>query len=408
MSKYTENKYMDNFLPCDKIGKEVFFVLTDDLTGAAEIAGICLRYGLKTTFGIDSIPKCNDFDVCVISTDSRSLSEKEAYKIHLSLAKKISRKVSKAFVFKKCDSVLRGYVLTEISPLFDVFDVNKVLLQPSNPLAMRCIKNGVYYIGEEKIQNTGFFSDPDFPATTSEVSEMLFQRSVLYTNTSKIFTGEIEKLNDVGIYIPNCKNVDELGKCLDLADEKTLLCGSAAFFEQVLIKKGLTQNIAKNVFSVTTDFLMISAGTHPQSRKYNQEMIQKGILVKSFPEDLIQEKVKDEIVLRWAEKVLAEWENERKLILTISDKDIEFSNSSTVLKERLSLVVKKILEKCEIKELFIQGGATAYSILETINQKSLIPINELAPCVMRMKLKKSEKYITLKPGSYKWPEGLVN
>lgn len=232
--------------------------------------------------------------------------------------------------------------------------------------------------------------------------------SGLNTNTSKIFTGEIEKLNDVGIYIPNCKNVNELGKCLDLADEKTLLCGSAAFFEQVLIKKGLTQNIAKNVFSVTTDFLMISAGTHPQSRNYNQEMTQKGILVKSFPEDLIQEKVKDEIVLRWAEKVLAEWKDERKLILTISDKDIEFSNSSTVLKERLSLVVKKILEKCEIKELFIQGGATAYSILETINQKSLIPVNELAPGVMRMKLKKGEKYITLKPGSYKWPEGLVN
>lgn len=398
---------MDHFFPWEKIGKEVFFVLADDLTGAAEVAGICLRYGLRTTFGIDSIPKCNDFDVCVISTDSRSLSEKEAYKIHLSLAKKISRKTAKPFVFKKCDSVLRGYVLTEISPLFDIFDVNKVLLQPSNPLTTRCIKNGVYYIGDEKIEKTGFSTDPDFPATTSEVSEMLFHRSELYTNTSKISTGEIQKLNDVGIYMPNCENVEELGKCLDLADEKTLLCGSAAFFEQVLLKKGLKQNKLEQNFSVSTDFLMISAGTHPQSRTFNQEMAEIGISVVSFPEDLIQEKVKNEKVLRWADKVISEWTDKRKMILTISEKNIDFLNSSTVLKERLSLVVKEILEKCDIKELFIQGGATAYSVLETINQKSLIPINELAPGVMRMQLKNSEKHITLKPGSYKWSEGLL-
>ncbi len=399
---------MDKFFPWEKIGKEVFFVLADDLTGAAEVAGICLRYGLKTTFGIDSIPKSNNFDVCVISTDSRSLTEKEAYKIHLSLAKKISKKASQPFVYKKCDSVLRGYVLTEISPLFDIFDVNKVLLQPSNPLATRCIKNGVYYIGDEKIQNTGFFSDPDFPSTTSEVSEILFQRSELYTNTSKISTGEIQKLNDVGIYIPNCGNVEELGKCLGLADEKTLLCGSAAFFEQILQKKGLKQQIKTQTnFSVSTDYLMISAGTHPQSRIFNQEMAEKGIIVKNFPEDLIQKKVNDEKILRWTDKLIAEWAKERKMILTISDKNIDFQNSSIVLKERLSLVVKKILEKCEIKELFIQGGATAYSILETINQKSLIPINELAPGVMRMKLKNKEQYITLKPGSYKWPDELL-
>lgn len=32
-------------------------VIADDLTGAAEIAGVCIRYGLDVAFGIDSIPQ---------------------------------------------------------------------------------------------------------------------------------------------------------------------------------------------------------------------------------------------------------------------------------------------------------------------------------------------------------------
>ena len=81
-------------------------VIADDITGAAEIAGVCLRYGLKVSFGIDTIPN-EVADVCVVATDSRSLSESEAYAVHSKLAADIYKQ-NPAFVFKKCDSVLRG------------------------------------------------------------------------------------------------------------------------------------------------------------------------------------------------------------------------------------------------------------------------------------------------------------
>ena len=77
-------------------------VIADDLTGAAEIAGICLRYGIEVAFGIDSVPE-KLAQVSIIATDSRSLSEDEAYKMHLQLANKIIQNNSNQIIFKKCE-----------------------------------------------------------------------------------------------------------------------------------------------------------------------------------------------------------------------------------------------------------------------------------------------------------------
>jgi uncharacterized protein YgbK (DUF1537 family) len=122
-------------------------VIADDLTGAAEIAGICLRYGLKASFGIDEMPE-NVADVNIIATDSRSMTEEDAYKTHRQLADIILAKKFNQVVFKKCDSVLRGYVLTELSALLDATEKKTAILQPTNPEGFRCIRNGDYLIND--------------------------------------------------------------------------------------------------------------------------------------------------------------------------------------------------------------------------------------------------------------------
>jgi len=127
----------------------MIFIIADDITGAAEVAGVCLRYGLTVSFGIDSLPDIST-DVCVIATDSRSMSETEAYNIHLKLSELVS-KFSPELVFKKCDSVLRGYVLTELFALMNATKQKKIVFQPSNPITGRCIRNGIYYINNKLI-----------------------------------------------------------------------------------------------------------------------------------------------------------------------------------------------------------------------------------------------------------------
>jgi len=378
-------------------------VIADDITGAAEIAGVCLRYGLKVSFGIDTVPK-DEADVKIIATDSRSATESDAYNIHKKLTEEIYQNHD-SLVFKKCDSVLRGYVLTELSAILDVNGRDYVLLQPSNPLSGRCIKNGEYYISDVKIENTGFSNDPDFPTTESTVNSILLQRSTIQNTEKKIYVGNINKITNSGVYIPDCSSIDDLVKSCELAQENILLCGSAAFFEQILIYKGHKTKLAANdLISSPKEFLLISGSIHPESRIFIEKMKNRNIPVVGFPENLIQKKVKEESINQWV-KVLSEiWHKNKTLILTISESKISFFDSSTILNERMALAVQLLLKTCKISEILITGGATAYSLLTTLGWAVLDPIEEFAPGVVRMKVHNSEIFLILKPGSYSWAE----
>ena len=52
-------------------------IIADDFTGAAELAGISLRYGLAVEVFLNNVV-ATDADVIVVCTDSRSLNNDEA------------------------------------------------------------------------------------------------------------------------------------------------------------------------------------------------------------------------------------------------------------------------------------------------------------------------------------------
>ena len=382
-------------------------VIADDITGAAEIAGVCLRYGLKVGFGIDIIPT-NVTDVLIIATDSRSMSEENAYKTHWRLAHEIVKKNPETILFKKCDSVLRGYVLSELSALLDVFDFKNVLLQPANPLSGRTIRDGLYYFGTDMIENTLFSNDPDFPAKTSLVQNLILNRSKLHTNIIEIQFGKISKIIEEGVCIPDCTSEVELQQCYELTNEKTLLCGSAAFFEQMLIKKGFLKVVnEKKQTIITENFLFVLGSAQLESADFIKKIHQLNCPVISFPDYLLNEKIDDKELNEWSIKLADKWNQNKRLTIFVSENKIDFPESSLILKERLSKVVMILLKECEIQELLVGGGATAYSILKLLKLKTLLPVNELSAGVLRMQIAHHPKFfLTLKPGSYMWPEKL--
>ena len=383
-------------------------VIADDITGAAEIAGVCLRYGLKVSFGIDSIPN-DETDVKIIATDSRSATESDAFRIHSNLAKAIYFQ-SSALVFKKCDSVLRGYVLTELSAMMQESHLSKVLLQPANPKAGRHIKEGIYFIGNEKIQDTGFSIDPDFPANDSLVRNLLLQRSKKYKAINSIHTGVINELNGPGVFVPDCNSEDELKTSFKLSSDKSILCGSAAFFEQIILEKGLAKTTPTRSESglLLKNFLLIAGTTHPESHLFAKKLIHFGCPVKKFPEHLLQEGLNENDFTEWLGELKSKWNENKMLSIGISDKTVVFPDSQAELKSRLSRVTAYLLQNCDISELLIEGGATTYNILNTLSYTTLTPETELAPGVLRMKVKDAKNlWLTIKPGSYPWPEKLI-
>ncbi|WP_243345486.1 four-carbon acid sugar kinase family protein [Parabacteroides sp. FAFU027] len=378
-------------------------VLADDLTGAAEMAGVAMRYGLRVAFGIESIPDVES-DVCVVATDSRSASEEEAFTQHLQLTRDASK--PQGFLFKKTDSVLRGHVLAEIEAHLQATGKTSVLLQPANPSVGRCIREGQYWVGERLLHETGFATDPDFPAKSSSVKELLLQRSPEFAakkewNISTEFTPN-------GICIPEAVSVEDMAKALTEVSPDTMMAGSAAFFEQVLIHKfGVTEQPEIVSKEINSDFLMICGSTHPQGRRFVEEIRDTGCPVHYFPKALLEETEPEGETGRWSAEMSDIWKETHRLVLSISNERISYPNSSSILGLRMSKVIQDILDKCDVRELLIEGGATAFSVMKFQQWDTLIPVQELAPGVVRMQVShRPSLYLTIKPGSYLWPKYL--
>lgn len=383
-------------------------VVADDLTGAAEMAGVCLRYGITVSFGIDTLPETSA-EVTIVATDSRSMSENDAYNIHNQLAEKILQRSPNHIIFKKCDSVLRGHVLTELSALMTVFTKSSVLLQPSNPHGNRCIQNGIYYVNETEIAKTSFNTDPDFPAKTSNVKQLLSNRSSI-GNTIEIHTGRISKINSKGIFIPDCKNEKDLIENLKLFSNDILIGGSAAFFQQFLVKLTLASSKkSTEKLHFSSNYLLVSGSTHSESIAFSEMLQKQNCPMLKFPKVLLKEVIDEENLNAWTQEVSETYNKHKKLGLRISNDVISFKNSSKILKNRLSFVVKSFLKQSNCNELFFEGGATTYDVLKMLEWHSFTPIAELRLGVVRMQYNHNPKtHITLKPGSYNWPTGLIN
>src|SRR5439155_14362660 len=127
-------------------------VIADDLTGAAEIAGIAHRLGLATRlFRIP--PEVFDDGVTVIDTDSRhSLSPENA--VRASLANLEPSHFD--LIYKKIDSALRGPVLAEVQASMNQLHLETALLLPQNPTRGRTIESGQYLINGVPIDQTDF------------------------------------------------------------------------------------------------------------------------------------------------------------------------------------------------------------------------------------------------------------
>ena len=106
-------------------------VIADDLTGAAEIAGIGLQFGLSVALTTASELNAT-VQLLVVSADTRSLSATEAIGKSLQISAELAV-LSPEFIYKKIDSVLRGHVLAEMEVYMQQLNKSKALLVPGNP-----------------------------------------------------------------------------------------------------------------------------------------------------------------------------------------------------------------------------------------------------------------------------------
>lgn len=150
-----------------------FAIIADDLTGANDTGVQFARRGLVTSVLLQPDQKlAEDLDVVVIDTDSRSLSQEEAYR-KVRTVSEFLRRFPPEFVYKKIDSTMRGNIGAEIDAVYDVFQPELVVIAPAYPKNKRVVSGGDFYLDGKLLHMTEMAADPKTPVTSSHLPDIL-------------------------------------------------------------------------------------------------------------------------------------------------------------------------------------------------------------------------------------------
>lgn len=365
-------------------------VIADDITGAAEIAGIAKSAGLSTLLTMvgEGVAE-EDFDVVVYATDTRQMTEAEA----VEEVERITRNLPKdAQIFKKTDSVLRGHVLAECYAIMRSSDHKKLLLVPQNPSKGRVVKGGIYYINNVPVNETQFAFDPEFPAKSADVA---------------------------AFGVPDAVSKDDIKVLLKRRDARTLLAGAADLFS-AMIEDSVSDTCGNSdqkaeMLSAKSDKLILVCGSTQSKNVAETPLCHRFDAVEcNMPADVFYGK--DEVSTGGKNPVKA-WENElcavfeeHGIVLTINYPAQGGKDFAVRLRKTMAEVVKALTDNSGKETdlhkllLIIEGGATAFEVLRTLGWSSFNVEREHFPGVVE--IANSQANIILKPGSYPWGDML--
>lgn len=366
-------------------------VIADDITGAAEIAGIALKSGcrtmLTTSFTMpDILP-----DVIVLATDTRSMSEDEAYKTIMEATAAINR-TEENILFKKTDSVLRGHVTLELNAIIDCLKYDNAILLPQNPSKKRIVKNGIYLIDGQRLDETEFSRDPEFPAHTADVIRLLENKATLLKTDDKLYTGHNK------IFIADASTNNDIKTQLAKITPNTLPAGGADFFTSLLnVNYGIIPQPQQTETLRHTGKTVIICGSTQSKDIGNEPFIKQADTADIvMPDDVFEGRPAD----LWIEETIKTYTANDSIIIRIGNKRNGGKNSAVRLRGIMAEITAAVVNTETPALLVIEGGATAYSILNKLDWTVFSLKKEYAPGVVSMIYNRTE--IILKPGSYPW------
>lgn len=372
-------------------------IIADDITGAAELAGIALRYGLKVRLitDIGEIQTTNgDTQLLVCATNTRSMSRSEAINetdLWVTRLNKSGHKVR----FKKCDSVLRGHITAELEATLKALPARRALLIPQNPSRGRVISKGRYYINGIPLDETLFARDPEFPCKSAYIHELLGEKVHIVSSP--------EEIDGLGLFLANAETFAQIETFAKLAEgEDIILAGGADLFEACLRQWSYKVQEQQEFMRLQGKPVLIVCGSTASNPISQYTYIkEQALTIHAMPDEVFFGKEAKE----WFGQLEQSYRKEKGLILTISRPSTGGVDFAHRLMRTMTEAVAKLVETQLPNELVIEGGSTAFSILKELRWNSFLISNEISPGVVRMQIESKSKknvYITLKPGSYSW------
>ena len=387
-------------------------VLADDITGAAEIAGIAKSYGMRTSLEIGSF-KGMDADVTVIATDTRSGTVNEARRQVESICteirlKKEAERGKSIMLFKKTDSALRGNIGTELLAAMQTLGYSHALLLAQNPSKERIIKNGIYFINGKRLDETMFRYDPEFPATSAEARSL-----IKGCKCRNLLIGDNLPTESGTVIVADASSFSEICLQLNKADKQTLIAGGADCFRAVLQStaggktttadgKMTDEQKAAPCCNELHDngkrqkTIVVCGSTQSRAIATPEALRAMNAIEYNMPNSVFEGASPDE----WFRQMATGYQRADMLIMKVGEHEFKGADYARRIKAVMAKGAKALIDKKCPDRLVIEGGATAFATLSSVGWTDFEVVREYAPGVVGMNHAATE--VVLKPGSYPW------
>jgi len=378
-------------------------VIADDLTGAAELGAVGLRYGLQAEIVVQGQPSGEANLVC-IDTNSRSCGPREAGR-RAALAARILRTCGARWIYKKVDSVLRGQVVAELEAIMPQLGVKRALLVPANPALGRTISDGEYFIHGRPIHKTEFARDAEYPRLSPRVLDLMRASDHPAIHVRK----SADSLPAEGIVVGEAGSSRDLKRWAARWASNELPAGGAEFFRALLAREGYKE-IATDLRGIPVP----SAGPHlfvcgtlsESGREFVRAARKRGTPVFSLPRELARggrmTRAAAEAVSR---KAVAALRRNSVALLHIGLPRVREPRAARLLASHLVRMAQLVLGQLEVGQIYVEGGATAVELVRRLGWDRLTVLREVAPGVATLGGGGAPSpCLTIKPGSYTWPD----
>jgi hypothetical protein len=365
-------------------------VIADDLSGAAEIAGIAARFGLPARLLRGCAAPVED-GATVIDTDSRDCSVADA----IGAVRRCMAGVRTGefdLVFKKTDSALRGHILAEVGCIMDALHLSSAVLVPHNPSRGRTIERGRYFIEGVPLDQTSFANDPVHPARTADVLQRLGRLEG--RKLQCLEPGKAAPMD--GLVIGAARSIEDVnGWAASVPGRATLPVGAADFFTSLLRARGLqsTRGLIARLAGGPRLFICGSAARPTEILVARARAA--GIAVCALPDD----------PQHWHRLVLDSLQQSEAAVAVIGRPVDSAPGAARQFERLLADLTERVLAAIPIQHLFLEGGATASAVCRRMGWNELEICGELATGVVQMRAPGGQSLV-VKPGSYLWPEAV--
>jgi uncharacterized protein YgbK (DUF1537 family) len=304
-------------------------------------------------------------------------------------------------VFKKTDSLLRGEVVSEIRALLAEPEFDRALLIPANPSRERIVEDARLFIGGEPVNRTGFRMDPLHPRLSDNVRELL-------GNKEEVVTGNDPAVLTAGkIFVPDIGSEEDIAKHVSgISPSGVLPAGGSDFFRILLSRKLQLEPVHDSALLAKPGSHYFISGSNSESTIHAANSLRtSGYRVFELPLKAIREEA---CFLEWTGKIRDAIEKGGKLMIKGPLEFMDGPDSSRGITEKLVRLAMVVVEHATPDtHLFMEGGETASAFFRAMGWDQLLIWQVHGVGVVTLRAPHNDLPVTVKPGSYSWPEYLL-